>query len=90
MRSNFKINTLHIFRGEAMKSLWLIFLPLLLVFLFSCNNDLINYEKSSSDASNDKIHIVKGYISLSGAVPEEVIPSPSVNAAERSAVPIID
>lgn len=73
-----------------MKSLWLIFLPLLLVFLFSCNNDLINYEKSSSDASNDKIHIVKGYISLSGAVPEEVIPSPSVNAAERSAVPIID
>ena len=73
-----------------MKSLRLIFLPLLLVFLFSCNNDLINYEKSSSDASNDKIHIVKGYISLSGAVPEEVIPSPSVNAAERSAVPIID
>ena len=61
-----------------------------LVFIFSCDNGFSSYSDSSAAVPKSKTHTVNGYISLSGALPDKVIPAASNNSADRSAVPTIN
>ena len=75
-----------------MKALRFAFLALL-VFLFSCDNGFNSYSGFSS-APESKNHTVKCYISLDGAVPEEVASAVQDDSLRegsvRSAVPTIN
>lgn len=83
----FKILYSCLVRGGAMKTLRFAFLPLL-IFLFSCKNDL-NIDSNPSEPKSEN-HIVKCFISMSSAVPEELVPAVSNESLQRSAIPTVN
>lgn len=77
-------------KNRLLKSVSGVLFSAFLVFIFSCDNGFSSYSDSSAAVPKSKTHTVNGYISLSGALPDKVIPAASNNSADRSAVPTIN
>lgn len=78
-------------KNRFLKNVMCFLFSTFLIFIFSCDNGFNSYSNSSTAVSSQKskTHTVKGYISLSGALPQEVVPVTTESSGAKSAVPAI-